>query len=95
MIRRDVEIRHSDNLRPRLYFLFHTAPCLMRMIIAPSLLAANFGRLAKETERGERLRRRLAAPGHHGRPFRAEHLLWPGGGADASPADASFSSTCI
>ena len=56
------------------------------MIIAPSLLAANFGRLAREVDASQCLRRRLAAPGHHGRAFRAEHLLWSGGGADAAPA---------
>ena len=30
---------------------------------------------------GQPLRRRLAAPGHHGRPFCAEHLVRAGGGA--------------
>ena len=49
------------------------------LIIAPSILSADFSRLGEEVGGGRRGRRRLDPSRRDGRPFRAQHHLRPAG----------------
>ena len=51
------------------------------VLIAPSLLSADFSSLAAEVAARRARRRRSAAPRRHGRPFRAEHHVRSAGRA--------------
>ncbi|TRM60281.1 hypothetical protein BD626DRAFT_505998 [Schizophyllum amplum] len=47
-----------------------------RAIISPSVLASDFGQLTAECKAHDQRRRRMAAHGCHGRPFRAQYYPW-------------------
>ena len=54
------------------------------VLIAPSLLSADFARSATDIAKRRARRRGSAAPRRHGRPLRAEHHVRPAGRAGAS-----------
>ena len=82
----ELPVREADPRRPRRVVSPDPAsPRMNTPILAPSLLAGDHGALAEgRRDRGEAWPR-VAAPGHHGRPFRAEPLVRP---ADAGRAQA-------
>ena len=87
---------HSSTLIMIFIFQFPSSIRYPRaMIIAPSLLAADYPALWQGSRTRLQIRRRLAAPRHHGRPFRAEHFLRPGHRRRRPPADKNLFLTCI
>ena len=58
-------------------------------LVAPSLLACDFAQLGEEIRRVEQAGAKRAAPGHHGRPLRAQPELRPAGGRGRPPLDRS------